>query len=151
MRLTPHFTLAELTITQHRDLDNDPPPDALANLQATAAGMERVRSLLGDKVISVCSGYRSPAVNKRVGGQKTSQHMTGQAVDFNCFSHGAPLAVCEAIARSGIEYDQLIHEFGRWVHISFPAEDENGVRAPGRRQNLTIDKLGTRPGLLPVR
>lgn len=146
MRLSPHFTLAELTASQtaaRRGIDNSPPPEIVANLQATAGGMEKVREILGDQVITVSSGYRSPELNKAVGGSVGSAHRTGHAVDFNCYGFGSPLEVCEAIARSGLHYDQLIHEFGRWVHISFDPR--------GRRQNLTIDRLGTRPGLHPVR
>ena len=50
---------------------------------------------------------------------------------------------CRAIAAAGIRFDQLIHEFGRWVHLS--------VDPRMRRNVLTIDRSGTRPGLLEVR
>lgn len=62
--------------------------------------------------------------------------MDGRAIDFNVFSFGTPYDVCQAIIAAGIEFDQLIHEFGRWVHLSIPKEGE----AP-RKQCLTI-----RPG-----
>ena len=90
----------------------------VANLRATAAQMEEVRRLLGDHVISVTSGYRCPELNRAVGGSRISAHLTGHAVDFNCYGFGEPLAVCRAIAEASVAFDQLIEE-GTWVHLSF--------------------------------
>lgn len=117
-RLTAHFALEELAATQHREIDNWPPPEVVATLRMTAAQMERVRRLLGDRVISVSSGYRSPELNRVVGGARTSAHLSGHAVDFNCFGFGSPMEVCRAIAHSSLGFDQLIEE-GTWVHVSF--------------------------------
>lgn len=117
-RLTAHFALEELSCTLHREIDNRPPPAVRATLHDTAMRMEEVRSLLGDQVISVSSGYRCPALNRVVGGARRSAHLTGHAVDFNCFRFGAPLQVCRRLAESELEFDQLIEE-GSWVHISF--------------------------------
>jgi zinc D-Ala-D-Ala carboxypeptidase len=117
-RLTAHFALEELACTEHREIDNAPPPEVVANLRGAAARMEEVRRLLGDRVISVSSGFRCPELNREVGGSRTSAHLTGHAVDFNCYGFGDPLAVCRAIADSGAAFDQLIEE-GSWVHISF--------------------------------
>jgi zinc D-Ala-D-Ala carboxypeptidase len=117
-RLTAHFALEELAATQHREIDNRPPPEVVATLRTTAAQMERVRRLLGDRVISVSSGYRCPELNRAVGGARTSAHLTGHAVDFNCYGFGAPLDVCRAIAESTLSFDQLIEE-GTWIHLSF--------------------------------
>lgn len=116
--LTAHFALEELACTQHREIDNLPPPDVVANLRATAARLEEVRRLLGDRVLSVTSGYRCPELNRAVGGSRTSAHLTGRAVDFNCYGFGEPLAVCRAIAEASVAFDQLIEE-GTWVHLSF--------------------------------
>lgn len=132
-RLSPHFTLEELTATQHRRFDNTPSPATLENLRRMAERMEEVRSLLGDRVIKVSSGYRSPAVNSAVGGAKTSAHLSGLAVDFTCQAFGSPAEVCAAIARSGIVFDQLIEE-GRWIHLSADPRS--------RRQVLTKRKNG---------
>jgi putative chitinase len=66
----------------------------------------------------VSSGYRGRALNRAVGGSRTSAHLSGHAVDFNCYGFGDPLAVCRAIAGSDLAFDQLIEE-GSWVHISF--------------------------------
>jgi hypothetical protein len=83
--------------------------------------MERVRSLLGGRAIQVTSGYRNPAVNAAVGGSATSDHMSGYSIDFVCPSFGTPYDIATAIRSSAIfeDVDQLIHEFGNWVHISF--------------------------------
>lgn len=139
MKLSDHFTLAEMTVTQQRGLDNKPSPATVENLKKTAAMMEEVRKALGDKPIIVTSGYRSPEVNRAVGGSPHSEHMTGSAVDFICPGFGSPLEVCKAIAASGISFNQLIHEFGAWTHIS-------RSDAP-KLQILTIDGDGARWGL----
>lgn len=126
MELSPHFMLLEFTRSEtatRRGIDNTPDHDALTNLFAIAALMERVRSLLGNKVIHVSSGYRSPALNAAVGGSKTSDHMAGIACDFTCPRFGSPLDICRAIKASGIEFGQLIWE-GNWVHISVGTKRE---------------------------
>ena len=117
-RLTAHFALEELSTTLHRGIDNTPPPDVVANLRRTAEQMERVRAILGDHPVTVSSGYRSPALNRAVGGAPRSAHLQGQAVDFNCYGFGSSLAVCRAIAASDLAFDQLIEE-GNWAHVSF--------------------------------
>lgn len=137
MNLSPHFTLAELTATQHRGIDNTAPPDVVERLKQTALLMEQIRLRLGAPII-VSSGYRCPELNKAVGGQPNSQHLTGQAVDFICPGFGPPATVMSALVDSGIEYDQLIVEFGRWVHVSWVPQNR-------RHQALVIDATGTRP------
>lgn len=129
-----------MTVSQaaaRRGLDNTPTPDALANLRKTAQGLEAVRVVLGGAPIIISSGYRSVGVNFAVGGAKASQHMTGEAVDFTAPRFGTVVEVFNAIRRSGIKYDQLIQEFGAWVHISFSDKP--------RGQALIIDRNGTRP------
>jgi hypothetical protein len=115
--LSAHFTLSELTVTD-TDEDNTPSSIALKRLTGTARHMEAVRALL-KKPIIVNSGYRSPAVNKAVGGSPTSAHALGYAVDFVCSDFGDPMAICRAIVASDIAFDQLILERNLWVHISF--------------------------------
>jgi zinc D-Ala-D-Ala carboxypeptidase len=140
MNLSPHFTLAEMTVSQEaarRGLDNTPPPDIVEALRRTCLGLEAVRVRLGCAPIIVSSGYRSQAVNAAVGGSKTSQHMSGQAADIICPAFGGPTEVAAALRDSGIEYDQLIIEFSRWVHISFSPTP--------RHMALIIDRAGTRP------
>lgn len=126
MKLTDHFTLAEFTASDTaRRLKNANAPTAahLANLKATAQGMEALRKLLGGPPIRVTSGYRNPVVNRAVGGVPNSDHALGWAVDFTCAGFGDPLAICRTVEASDLDYDQLIHERkpngAWWVHISF--------------------------------
>jgi len=139
MNLTEHFTLEELTHTDHRALDNTPNDAELANLTRLAEFLEQVKTVLGGKPIMVNSAFRSKAVNDAVGSKDTSQHRVGCAADIRVPGM-APNEVVKAIIDSGLGYDQVIREFDRWTHISIPNE---AVRAP-RKQALIIDKQGTR-------
>lgn len=121
IQLSPHFWLSEFTDSQtaaRKGIDNTPSVEIVSELKRTAMCMEFVRTLL-NAPISVSSGYRSRALNRAVGGMYNSQHITGQAVDFTCRQFGSVRDVYNAIKSSGIHYDQLIIEFGQWVHISF--------------------------------
>ena len=138
MNLTPHFSLEELTRTDHREFDNTPPKEVIANLKRMANLMEQVRDLL-EQPIFVTSGYRSKQVNDAVGSKDTSQHRFGCAVDFRC-SQLTPDNIVKMIRESNIPFDQLILEFDSWTHISIP----NAVTAKPRGQVLIIDKQGTR-------
>lgn len=128
MNLSPHFTLEELTHSElavRRGIDNTPPSDVLPRLALLAQLLEQVRAALGCPMM-ISSGYRSPAVNRAVGGSAMSAHCTGLAADFIAPAFGAPQEVAHAILASAIEFDQLIHE-GTWVHISFDARKRGQV------------------------
>ena len=137
MNLSPHFTLDELTITDHRELENKPNETELANLKRLAEFLETVKTVLGGKPIMVNSAFRSKAVNDAVGSKDTSQHRIGCAADIRVPGI-TPDEVVKAIIASGIGYDQVIREFDRWTHISIP-----NAGTP-RKQALIIDKAGTR-------
>ena len=137
--MTPHFTLDELTHTDHRTLDNTPNEQELANLQRLAEFLEDVKEALGGKPIMVSSGYRGKQVNDAVGSKDSSQHRVGCAVDFRVPGL-TPDQVVRAIIASGLPYDQVIREFDRWTHVSVP----NTPEAAPRKQALIIDKAGTR-------
>jgi hypothetical protein len=139
-QLSPHFTLEELTHTDHRDLDNTPNDVEKNNLKRLAEFLEEVKSVLGDKPIMVNSAFRSKAVNDAVGSKDTSQHRIGCAADIRVPGM-TPDEVVKAVIASKIGYDQVIREFDRWTHISVP----NETGAAPRRQALIIDKQGTRP------
>jgi putative chitinase len=140
MNLSEHFTLEELTHTDHRDLDNTPNEAESANLRRLANFLEQVKTVLGGKPIMVNSAFRSKAVNDAVGSKDTSQHRVGCAADLRVPGM-TPDEVVKAVIASGIGYDQIIREFDRWTHISVP---NTSTQAP-RRQALIIDKQGTRP------
>ena len=139
MNLTEHFTLEELTHTDHRELENIPNETELANLKRLAEFLETVKSVLGGKPIMVNSAFRSKMVNDAVGSKDTSQHRVGCAADLRVPGM-TPDEVVKAIIASGIGYDQVIREFDRWTHISIP----NKLFDSPRKQALIIDKQGTR-------
>ena len=139
MILSPHFTLEELTHTDHRELENIPNETELANLKRLAEFLEGVKTVLGGKPIMVNSAFRSKAVNDAVGSKDTSQHRVGCAADLRVPSM-TPDEVVKAIIASGIGYDQCIREFDRWTHVSIP----NKFFDSPRKQALIIDKQGTR-------
>lgn len=131
--MTPHFTLAELTCTEHRKLDNTPNAVELANLQRLAEFLETVKTALGGKPVMINSAYRSKAVNDAVGSRDSSQHRQGLACDFR-----VPGMTPDAVVRALLDlpFDQIIREYDSWTHIS--------IADKPRGQRLIIDKLGTR-------
>ena len=131
--MTPHFTLAELTHTDHRSLNNTPNPGELANLKRLAEFLETVKITLGGKPVMINSAFRSKAVNDAVGSKDTSQHRLGLAADFRVPGM-TPDAVVRALLK--LPFDQIIREFDRWTHIS--------IADKPRRQALIIDRQGTR-------
>jgi zinc D-Ala-D-Ala carboxypeptidase len=134
--MTPHFTLAELTATSHRQFDNTPNEAETANLQKLAEFLEQVKEALDGKPIMVTSGFRCKAVNDSVGSSDKSQHRTGSAADFRVPGM-TPDAVVRTIIEAGLPYDQIIREFDAWTHIS--------ISDTPRKQALIIDRAGTRP------
>lgn len=137
--LTPHFSLEELTITEHREFDNTPDDSEKNNLKRVAELLEQVKSALDGKPVMVNSAFRCKQVNDAVGSKDTSQHRVGCAADIRVPGM-TPDEVVQAIMATGLPYDQLIREFDRWTHISVP----NEVGDAPRGQVLIIDKEGTR-------
>jgi len=136
MLITPHFTFDEMTVSQlaARDgFDNNPPPEARANLQLLCGALEQVRALFGAPII-VSSGFRSERVNRLIGGATNSQHVQGLAADFTVIEV-SPRETVRRISESAVPFDQLILEFDRWVHLSV-------ARGTPRRQVLTMRKGG---------
>lgn len=146
--LTKHFTLEELTRSATADrlgLPNWPDADDLRRLRATAEMLQRIRDTLGRPII-VTSGYRSPAVNRAVGGVTSSDHARGQAADILVPSYGTPYQVAKALAPlvSVLGIGQLILEGVKgkqWVHVS--------TRVPDRPVNrvITITDAGAQVGI----
>ncbi len=138
--MTPHFTLAELTATNHRQFDNTPNEAETANLQRLAEFLEQVKEALGGKPIMINSAFRSKQVNDSVGSKDTSQHRIGCAADLRVPGM-TPDQVVRAVIAAGLPFDQIIREFDAWTHISVT----NTPDGTPRRQALIIDKAGTRP------
>jgi hypothetical protein len=137
--MTPHFTLAELTHTDHRSFDNTPNESELANLRRLAEFLETVKTVLGGKPIIVNSAFRSKKVNDAVGSSDKSQHRIGCAADIRVPGM-KPDEVVRAVIAANLPFDQIIREFNAWTHISIP----NTETAKPRGSKLIIDKAGTR-------
>ena len=126
IRVSKNFALSEMTKSATADrlgVDNSPSTIHLVNLTHLAIHiLQPVRDQFG--VITINSGYRSPALNAKVGGSKTSQHCNGQAAEFESFSSPNP-DLAKWIANN-LVFDQLILEFydgvnpnSGWVHCSY--------------------------------
>jgi hypothetical protein len=137
--LTNNFSLEELTVTDHRTLDNTPNYQERANLQRLAEFLEKVKELLGGKPVMINSAFRSKAVNDACGSKDSSQHRIGCAADIRVPGM-TPDEVVKAIIASDLPYDQVIREFDRWTHVSIP----NDLELKPRHMSLIIDKSGTR-------
>lgn len=141
-QLSEHFTLDEATYSEtaiRLHIDNQPSEQQLHNMKVAAEHLEMVRSATGP--LRVNSWLRLPAVNEAVGGSKISSHMDGWAIDCSSSAH-TPYELCQIVKGAGIKFDQMIHEYGRWMHISFAPEM--------RQQELTIFKPEGKykPGIL---
>lgn len=132
MNLSEHFTLEEATHSDtaiRQGIDNQPSTVQLENMKVAAQKLEQLRAITGP--LNINSWLRLPAVNIAVGGSAKSSHMDGWAIDVSS-SKLTPYQLCQEVKKAGIKFDQMIHEFGRWMHISFdPAM---------RQQELTIFK-----------
>ena len=140
MNLSPNFTLAELTHTDHRSFDNTPNAVQTANLKRLAALLELVRTAVGDKPIIVNSAFRSKAVNDAVGSKDSSQHRLGCAADIRVPGM-KPDEVVRAIIAVKLPFDQIIREFDAWTHVSIPSTPASTPRG----SKLIIDRNGARP------
>jgi len=145
MKLSPHFSLAEMIKSQtalRKGLDNNPDGDQLeAMVDLCEYVLEPIRKYWNRPVI-VSSAFRAPEVNKAIGGKNTSQHTKGQAADIE-IPGVDNLDLYHWIGQS-VEFDQLILEFysgepaSGWVHVSYVSRETN------RRERLRIDKSGVR-------
>lgn len=142
MRLSPNFTLDEFTVSEMAErlgIVNEPDADQIDHLRQLASTLEVIRAAI-DAPVQILSGYRCKNLNSAVNGARNSAHMDGFAADIIAPSFGAPMTLCKAIATMpGLQFDQVIYEFGRWCHLS--------IDPKMRHQILTIDRNGTRTGL----
>lgn len=126
-----NFTIMELVksnIAKINKIDNTPDSQSLKYmLELIKYCLQPIRDKLGKPMI-ITSGYRCKELNKKVGGVSTSQHCKGQAVDFYVKDMTIQQVV-DFIKKSGVEFDQLINEYNKWVHISF-------VKGKNRKQVL---------------
>lgn len=136
-----NFTIAEMvhsSTAEKLNIGNNPPLPVRVHLTETITLLESIRSEwgaycevhnLGTPAIRVSSGYRSPELNKAVGGVKTSAHVLGYAADIvpmNGKQEEFEHFIAEVFARKGYAYDQLIIEkskTSRWVHVGYKNAD----------------------------
>ena len=137
--MSKHFSLDELTRSDtatRLDINNTPNQVQLTNLYRLAAGLELVRAKFNNNPVRVSSGFRSMDLNRALKSKDTSYHTYGLAADLTIPGYNVS-EVMKTIANSSIEFDQLILEFGRWIHIAFPKGTDKA-----RRQMLRISNSG---------
>jgi len=126
MNLTENFTLEEMILSEYaarNGIDNTPPPEHIENLKILCQKvLQPLRDILKRPVI-VSSGYRCKALNTGIGGSKTSQHIRGQAADI--IVPGVRVIELFQIIGRTLNYDQVIEEFGAWVHVSYDTNYNN--------------------------
>ena len=132
--LSPHFTLGEFTRSKYPEVYNIPSHVAIENLKRLCGWLEVLRDRVGQPIV-INSGYRSPQLNKKVGGAPTSNHLTGCAADIRTSGMEQAIeyaAILIAYAKeSAQDYDELLIEKNRygavWVHFA--------VRPPGKNRH----------------
>lgn len=128
-----HFTIREFLQSSTAGalgLNNIPGDKEVEALEALVDNILDPAREAFDAPITVSSGYRSPALNKAVGGASTSQHMKGEAADLKCSDNAKLFAIL--LDKGG--FDQLIWEYGNakqpdWVHVSYRADGKNRGQA----------------------
>ncbi|UOG39692.1 D-Ala-D-Ala carboxypeptidase family metallohydrolase [Leptospira noguchii] len=147
MNLSKNFTLSELTVTQ-TGLPNVPDERQIVNLKRLSEEiLEPLREAIG-KPIEINSGFRSPAVNRKIKGSVTSQHMNGEAADI-CVQGLTTKNIVEEIIKLNLPFHQLINEGTSsgvtWVHVSVAPqgikpkrEILNAFGVPGRMKYQRI-------------
>lgn len=145
-KLTTNFWLHEFLRSQtaaRHGISMDPPVEVVDNLRRLCVDvLQPYRDAVG-KTIMITSGYRPPRLNEMIGGSTTSAHMDGRAADF-VVAGVTPFEVCNQMRAMGLPYDQLIHEFGRWVHVGISREEEDV-----RLQDLTAMRKDGRTVYVP--
>jgi len=127
MKLTDNFSLYEFLRSQtaaRHGITMDPPIEVIDNLRRLCVDiLQPLRNAMGLS-ITISSGYRPPELNRLIGGSTTSAHPYGRAADI-VVNGLTPLEVSELIRELGLPYDQVIHEFGQWVHVGISREEDN--------------------------
>ncbi len=129
-QLSAHFHIAEFTFSQTairmgREVVIEPDSSIYLNLiDLCEMVLEPLRKKL-NRPINISSGFRPEWLNTAIGGASTSQHMLGQAADIRVAGVHAR-EVARALIDTGVEFDQLIVEFGRWVHVSYNFANNRG-------------------------
>jgi hypothetical protein len=155
MQLSEHLSLAEVTRSEtakRKGVSNMPTEAHITNFKLLAEKVfEPIRNHFG-KPIHISSGYRSEALNKAIGGAKSSQHCSCEAIDIDMdgSAHGITNKMVFDYIKDNLEFDQLIWEFGTstnpdWVHVSYESTGKQ------RKQILKAVKSGGATSYLPYK
>lgn len=140
------FCESETAVRLGREIE--PTADELVNIvMLVEQVMQPIRSALA-RPISITSGLRPVWLNRAIGGALTSEHMTGRACDFKVVGL-TPYQVCQWISMTQLPFNQLIHEFGSWTHISVAPKGFT----PKRELLTAIKENGKtiyKPGIVPI-
>jgi hypothetical protein len=153
MQLSENLSLAEVIRSEtakRKGVSNMPTPEHIGNFKKLAENIfQPIREHFG-KPIHISSGYRSAALNKAIGGSKTSQHCSGEAVDIDMDGTSITNAQIFNYVKDNLVFDQMIWEFGTdknpdWVHVSYKA---NGAQ---RKQILKAVKVNGKTSYVPYK
>jgi len=132
MRLSKNFTLSELTrsgTALRKGIENSPTDKHLIDIQLMITNLiQPIRDEIGP--IRVTSGYRSPRLNRSIGGSRKSQHCKGQALDLQFWQDGRMIneKIYDFVINSELKFDQMINEFDfSWIHLSYNHKHNRGV------------------------
>ena len=134
IRISKHISIKEATrsnTAERLGIDNFPDSPTLVNMQALAENVfEPLREHFGHPIY-ITSFYRSPELNKAIGGSSTSQHCKGEAIDIDDVIGESTNADFFNYIKDNLDFDQLIWEFGNddspnWVHVSYSASNNRG-------------------------
>jgi zinc D-Ala-D-Ala carboxypeptidase len=144
MNLSKNLTLFEMIRSEtakRKGVSNQPTPEHIENMKVLAEKIFQPIREHFDVPIYISSGYRSAALNKKIGGVKNSQHLTGEAIDIDMDGSGSKITNVQIFnyIRENLFFDQLIWEYGNnvtpdWVHVSY------SVTGTNRRQVLRATK-----------
>ena len=144
MMLSKNLSLAEATKSAtaiKHGIANDPTPEHLQNLKESAEKIFQPIREHFSTPLGVSSGYRSAALNQRIGGSKSSQHMQGKAFDLDAHMFGGVTnKEIFNFIKDNLDFDQLIWEFGTedepdWIHVSYNSEKNRGEVLRAVRRN----------------
>ena len=149
--ISEHISYREGTfsVTDKRlGIENEPDEKQLENMRLVAEKIfEPLRNYVG-KPIKINSFFRSPDLNKAIGGSSKSQHCKGQAIDIDDTYGNMKNYGMYNFIKENLDFDQMIWEFGDdenpdWVHVSYVSEEENRNRClkAVRENSRTVYKL----------